>query len=54
MILEAATSAELEINPWESAAHRFDEAAALLKLDDGARKVLHSLHGTDRSHSRCA
>lgn len=40
MILEAATTAELEINPWESAAHRFDEAAALLQLDDGMRKVL--------------
>ncbi len=33
-------SIEREINPWESAAHRFDEAAELLKLDDGMRKVL--------------
>ncbi len=40
MLLEATSSAELEINPWESAAHRFDEAAELLKLDDGMRKVL--------------
>jgi glutamate dehydrogenase (NAD(P)+) len=31
-----------EVNPWESAAHRFDEAAALLRLDDGMRKVLRS------------
>jgi glutamate dehydrogenase (NAD(P)+) len=29
-----------EINPWESAAHRFDEAAENLGLDDGMRKVL--------------
>ncbi|MGH9639000.1 MAG: Glu/Leu/Phe/Val family dehydrogenase [Bryobacteraceae bacterium] len=34
------TAAEAEINPWESAAHRFDEAAELLKLNDGIRKVL--------------
>jgi glutamate dehydrogenase (NAD(P)+) len=40
MILEATSSVELEINPWESASHRFDEAAELLKLDDGMRKVL--------------
>ncbi len=40
MLLEATTSADQEINPWESAAHRFDEAAELLKLDDGMRKVL--------------
>ena len=40
MIQEAATNAELEINPWESAAHRFDEAAELLALEDGMRKVL--------------
>ena len=32
--------AEQEINPWESAAHRFDEAAENLGLDDGMRKVL--------------
>jgi glutamate dehydrogenase (NAD(P)+) len=31
-----------ERNPGESAAHRFDEAAELLKLDDGTRKVLRS------------
>jgi glutamate dehydrogenase (NAD(P)+) len=31
---------EQEINPWESAAHRFDEAAENLRLDDGMRKVL--------------
>ncbi len=37
---QAAPAAESEINPWESAAHRFDEAAELLKLDDGMRKVL--------------
>jgi glutamate dehydrogenase (NAD(P)+) len=29
-----------EVNPWESAAHRFDEAAENLGLDDGMRKVL--------------
>ena len=42
MLLEAMTtpSVDQEINPWESAAHRFDEAAELLKLDDGMRKVL--------------
>lgn len=41
MLLEATTpSVDLEVNPWESAAHRFDEAAELLKLDDGMRKVL--------------
>jgi glutamate dehydrogenase (NAD(P)+) len=40
MLLEATPSVEHEINPWESAAHRFDEAAELLKLDDGMRKVL--------------
>src|ERR1700728_352852 len=40
MLLEATPSVELEVNPWESAAHRFDEAAELLKLDDGIRKVL--------------
>lgn len=39
MILEAATG-ERELNPWESAAHRFNEAAELLRLDDGMRKVL--------------
>jgi glutamate dehydrogenase (NAD(P)+) len=40
MLLEAALSVDQEINPWQSAAHRFDEAAELLKLDDGMRKVL--------------
>jgi glutamate dehydrogenase (NAD(P)+) len=41
MLTQAAPpAAELEINPWESAAHRFDEAAEMLKLDDGMRKVL--------------
>jgi glutamate dehydrogenase (NAD(P)+) len=40
MILDAVVPVDLEINPWESAAHRFDEAAELLKLDDGMRKVL--------------
>ncbi len=40
MLLEAATFADLEVNPWESASHRFDEAAELLRLDDGMRKVL--------------
>jgi glutamate dehydrogenase (NAD(P)+) len=40
MLLETTPSVELEVNPWESAAHRFDEAAELLKLDDGIRKVL--------------
>ncbi len=41
MILEAPpTQADQELNPWQSAAHRFNEAAELLKLDDGMRKVL--------------
>jgi glutamate dehydrogenase (NAD(P)+) len=40
MLLEANTSVDQEVNPWESAAHRFDEAAERLKLDDGMRKVL--------------
>ncbi len=40
MLLEATSSVDREINPWESAAHRFDEAAELLRLDDGMRKVL--------------
>ncbi|HEX4165127.1 MAG TPA: Glu/Leu/Phe/Val dehydrogenase [Bryobacteraceae bacterium] len=44
MLLEAASTllVDQEINPWQSAAHRFDEAAELLKLDDGMRKVLRS------------
>src|SRR5918911_5295419 len=40
MIAEPAHAFEREVNPWESAAHRFDEAAELLRLDDGMRKVL--------------
>ncbi|MGC2660017.1 MAG: Glu/Leu/Phe/Val dehydrogenase [Bryobacteraceae bacterium] len=41
MLVEATLSAAgQEINPWQSASHRFDEAAELLKLDDGMRKVL--------------
>lgn len=40
MLLEATTTVDQEVNPWESAAHRFDEAAELLGLDDGMRKVL--------------
>jgi glutamate dehydrogenase (NAD(P)+) len=40
MILEAPPHVEQELNPWESAAHRFNEAAELLRLDDGMRKVL--------------
>ena len=39
-LTEATLSVDQEINPWESASHRFDEAAELLKLDDGMRKVL--------------
>ena len=40
MLTEATLSVEKELNPWESAVQRFDEAAELLKLDDGMRKVL--------------
>ncbi len=40
MLVDTTTSVDQEVNPWESAAHRFDEAAQLLKLDDGMRKVL--------------
>jgi glutamate dehydrogenase (NAD(P)+) len=40
MLLEATTSVDLEVNPWESAVHRFNEAAERLGLDDGMRKVL--------------
>jgi glutamate dehydrogenase (NAD(P)+) len=40
MILEATQSVENEINPWLSAAARFDEAAARLGLDEGLCKVL--------------
>ncbi len=44
MLLEASSTqfVDQEINPWQSAAHRFDEAAELLRLDDGMRKVLRS------------
>ena len=40
MILEATASVEKEINPWVSAAARFDEAARRLGLDEGLGKVL--------------
>src|SRR5438270_9077903 len=40
MLLESPSSADQEVNPWESAAHRFDEAAEKLHLDDGMRKIL--------------
>ncbi len=40
MILEAIPSSEKEINPWVSAEARFDEAAELLGLDEGLRKIL--------------
>ncbi|HLJ45981.1 MAG TPA: Glu/Leu/Phe/Val dehydrogenase [Bryobacteraceae bacterium] len=42
MILEATSSVdkEREINPWLSAAARFDEASERLGLDEGLRKVL--------------
>jgi glutamate dehydrogenase (NAD(P)+) len=40
MILEAPRQVDQELNPWESAAHRFNEAAELLGLEDGMRKVL--------------
>ena len=41
-IPSVASHSELdqEVNPWESAAHRFDEAAERLGLEDGMRKVL--------------
>jgi glutamate dehydrogenase (NAD(P)+) len=42
MILEATPSVEAEINPWLSAAARFDEATERLGLDEGLRKVLRS------------
>jgi glutamate dehydrogenase (NAD(P)+) len=42
MILEAIPSSEKEINPWVSAEARFDEAAELLGLDEGLRKILRS------------
>jgi glutamate dehydrogenase (NAD(P)+) len=40
MIATTSPSAASEINPWLSAAARFDEAANLLGLDEGLRKVL--------------
>ncbi|HYL34902.1 MAG TPA: Glu/Leu/Phe/Val dehydrogenase [Bryobacteraceae bacterium] len=40
MILQPPPSVDQEINPWLSAAARFDEAAERLGLDDGLRKVL--------------
>jgi len=40
MIVEATPSVVSEINPWLSAAARFDQAAELLGLDEGLRKVL--------------
>src|SRR5580658_288943 len=40
MILEATQSVDNEINPWLSAAARFDEAAQRLNLDEGLCKVL--------------
>jgi glutamate dehydrogenase (NAD(P)+) len=40
MVLVATPSVEQEINPWLSAAARFDEAANLLGLDEGLYKVL--------------
>jgi glutamate dehydrogenase (NAD(P)+) len=40
MILEAIPSSEKETNPWVSAETRFNEAAELLGLDEGVRKIL--------------
>src|SRR3954469_15635485 len=40
MILEASPALEQELNPWLAAEARFNEAARLLNLDDGLRKVL--------------
>jgi glutamate dehydrogenase (NAD(P)+) len=40
MLLEAIPSSEKETNPWVSAETRFDEAAELLGLDEGLRKIL--------------
>jgi glutamate dehydrogenase (NAD(P)+) len=42
MILEAIPSSEKETNPWVSAETRFNEAAELLGLDEGLRKILRS------------
>ncbi len=43
-VLEAAASPDLEreFNPWLAAEARFNEAATLLKLDEGMQKVLRS------------
>ena len=55
MILEATASVEKEINPWLSAAARFDEAADRLGLDEGlAQSSAHARHGIDRQHPRAA
>ena len=40
VLVAPSESGDTEINPWQSAAHRFDEAAELLGLEDGMRKVL--------------
>jgi len=40
MILEATPSVDNEINPWLSAAARFDEAVQRLEMDEGLAKVL--------------
>src|ERR1700678_1258746 len=40
MILEAIPTSESETNPWVSAETRFNEAAELLGLDEGLRKIL--------------
>ena len=40
MILEATPSVDNEINPWLSAAARFDEAVERLEMDEGLAKVL--------------
>src|SRR5215212_1899725 len=40
MILEASPALEQELNPWLAAEARFNQAAKLLNLDDGMRKVL--------------
>jgi glutamate dehydrogenase (NAD(P)+) len=42
MILEAIPTSESETNPWVSAETRFNEAAELLGLDEGLRKILRS------------
>ncbi len=42
MLAEAHTELDKELNPWQAAEARFDEAAARLELDDGICKVLRS------------